>query len=148
MHGISRAISWLARLGALLTAFVFFADAINADILYAAAIGDLQFQDNPYILDSGTDSTSVVPVQFVPHTNYFALAHFDDGSAKQLSQVPHHVFQGTVVVEDVDSPSVLDGETTSSLKFSLHHYCPVLKIDCPDRQPLLDRTIGFGVMLI
>jgi hypothetical protein len=147
LHGWARLASYVAKTGALLTVLVFFADTINADILYAAIIGDVQFQDNPLILDSATDATSVIPAQFV-HANYFALAKFDSPQSKHMSQPGTHHFYGTTIQEDEDSPTVLDGATTATLTFSIRSYDPSPMPELHSTRYALDRTTRFGVMLI
>lgn len=144
----SRIVASLARLGALLTVLVFFADTINADILYAAIMGDVRFEDNPLILDSATDATSVVPNVTQAHPNYFELAKYNDSGAKQVHRAVIPRFYGTTILEDVDSPSVLDGETTDALTFSLHSYDPALKFDRANTPTTLDRTITYSRLLI
>jgi hypothetical protein len=137
----------LAQLGALLTLLVFFADTINVDILYAAIIGDIRFDDNPLILDSATDSTSVIPDILQPHVNYFAAAKYDGGA----SNVHRHVmprFFGTTIIEDADSPAVLDGESTGNLTYDLQSYYTQAKIDEQSAVTTLDRTITYNRLLI
>ena len=147
LNGFQRVAAHLARIGSLLTILIFFADTINADILYAAIIGDVQFQDNPLILDSASDSTSVVPDIHSPHINYFELAKYDGGATK----ISRHViprFFGTTIIEDEDSPTVLDGATTATFTFSILRYDPTLQIEQASATPTLDRTITYGCLLI
>ena len=148
LRGASRAAVLLARMGALLTVVVFFADTINADILYAAIAGDVQFQDNPLILDSSTDSTSVIPASLAPHVNYFQLAKFDNGKQKQVGNRLLTHFHGTTIIEDVDSPSVLDGETTATLSYSVAVYDPTLIVREEGAIATLDRTITYSRLQI
>lgn len=147
LSGLQRVAAHLARIGSLLTILVFFADTINADILYAAIIGDVRFEDNPLILDSATDGTSVIPVAIQPHTNYFQLAKYD-GGAKKMSQHAIPRFHGTTITEDADSPSVLDGSTTAAFTFSILPSDPVVQIRRERASPTLDRTITYGCLLI
>jgi hypothetical protein len=153
LKGLQRVAAHLARIGSLLTVFVFFADTINADILYAAIIGDVRFEDNPLILDSATDGTSVIPTAIQPHTNYFQLAKYEPattlgGGANQVGR--HHLpaFHGTTIAEDADSLSVLDGATTAAFTFSILRYSPDLTIGVESASPTLDRTITYGCLLI
>ncbi|MDP4198234.1 MAG: hypothetical protein Q8922_04945 [Bacteroidota bacterium] len=147
LTGFQRVAAQLARVVSIITVLVFFADTINADILYAAIKGDVRFDDNPLILDSATDGTGVIPASLVPHTNYFALAKYD-GGAKQISRHIIPRFHGTTIIEDADSPSVLDGATTATLTFSCFQYDPTLKIDQASATPMLDRTITYSRLLI
>ncbi len=139
--------AYLAQIGALFTLLIFFADTINADILYAAIIGDIRFDDNPLILDSATDSTSVVPDALQPHVNYFAAAKFDGGA----SNIHRHVvprFFGTTIIEDADSPAVLDGESTENLTYDIKSYYTQAKIEELSAVTTLDRTITYSRLLI
>jgi hypothetical protein len=147
LNGWQRVAAHLARIGSLLTVLIFFADTINADILYAAIIGDIQFQDNPLILDSATDSTSVVPDIHSPHINYFELAKYD-GGATQISRHIIPKFFGTTIIEDEDSPTVLDGATTSSLTYVFHNQFARLQIDEESAVTTLDRTITYSRLMI
>ena len=147
LSGIARVGAHLARLGSLITVLVFFADTINADILYAAIIGQVRFEDNPLILDSATDSTSIVPDVVKPHINYFQLAQCD-GGAKQLGEHSVPRFLGTTITEDEDSPTVLDGATTQSLTFVFQTYFARAPIPETSAIPTLDRTIAYGCLLI
>ena len=147
LRRMQRVGAHLAQLGALLTLLVFFADTINVDILYAAIIGDIRFDDNPLILDSATDSTSVIPDILQPHVNYFAAAKYDGGA----SNVHRHVmprFFGTTIIEDADSPAVLDGESTGNLTYDLQSYYTQAKIDEQSAVTTLDRTITYNRLLI
>jgi hypothetical protein len=147
LRRMQRVGAHLAQLGALFTLLIFFADTINADILYAAIIGDVQFEDNPLILDSATDSTSVVPDAFQAHVNYFAAAKYDGGT----SNVHRHVvprFFGTTIIEDADSPAVLDGESTENLTYDFKSYFTQTKIDEESAVTTLDRTITYSRLLI
>jgi hypothetical protein len=147
LSGIARVGAHLARLGSLITILIFFADTVNADILYAAIAGQIRFEDNPLILDSATDSTSIIPDIARPHVNYFQLAKLD-GGAKQLAQHSVPRFFGTTITEDEDSPTVLDGATTQSLTFVFQTYFAQTKIDKESAVPTLDRTITYGRLLI
>jgi hypothetical protein len=147
LRGFSRAAAHLARMGALLTILIFFADTINADILYAAIIGDVQFQDNPLILDSASDATSVVPNVVQPHVNYFALAKYD-GGATTIARHAAPRFHGTTIIEDEDSPSVLDGGTTATLTYDIQSYYTQATIDEKSALTTLDRTITYGCLQI
>jgi hypothetical protein len=147
LRRLQRVGAHLAQIGALFTVFIFFADTINADILYAAIIGDVQFLDNPLILDSATDSTSVVPDVLQPHVNYFAAAKYDGGA----TNVHRHIiprFFGTTIIEDADSPAVLDGECTANLTYDLHTFFIQDKIESQSAVTTLDRTITYGRLLI
>ena len=147
LKGKARIAAHLARMGALFTVLVFFADTINVDILYAAIIGDVQFQDNPLILDSATDSTSIVPDIHAPHINYYELAKYDDGP----TQISRHIipkFLGTTIIEDEDSPTVLDGANTETLTYDIQSYFTLGKIDSESAVTTLDRTITYGCLLI
>jgi hypothetical protein len=144
---MARVGAHLARMGALFTVLVFFADTINVDILYAAIIGDVQFQDNPLILDSATDSTSIVPTIQPPHINYYELAKYDGGP----TQISRHIvpkFLGTTIIEDEDSPTVLDGATTSSLTYVFHNQFARTRIDEESAVTTLDRTITYSRLMI
>jgi hypothetical protein len=147
LRRMQRVAAHFAQLGALITILVFFADTINADILYAAIIGEVQFQDNPLILDSATDGTSVIPDALQPHINYYAAAKYDGGA----STIQRHVvprFLGTTIVEDVDSPGVLDGSTTETLNYDFQSYFIQAKIDEESALTTLDRTIAYGCLQI
>jgi hypothetical protein len=147
LRRMQRVGAHFAQLGALLTVLVFFADTINADILCAAIIGDIRFDDNPLILDSATDSTSVIPDALQPHVNYYAAARYDGGA----SNVHRHVvprFLGTTIIEDVDSPGVLDGASTDTLNFDIQSYYTQTKIDEESAITTLDRTIAYSRLLI
>ena len=147
LKGWARVAAHLARIGALFTVLVFFADTINVDILYAAVIGDIRFEDNPLILDSATDSTSIVPDIHAPHINYYELAKYDGGA----SNISRHViprFLGTTITEDEDSPTVLDGATTQSLTYVFHTPFTRIQIDEESAVTTLDRTISYGRLLI
>ena len=143
--GFARLASHLARVGALFTVLVFFADTINADILYAAIKGDVRFQDNPLILDSATDGTSVVPDIAPP--DYFKLAKFD-GGAKSVSKTVQYKFPGTTILEDVDSPTVLDGASTQTLTYEALPSYTHETIDETSAITTLDRTITYSRLLI
>jgi hypothetical protein len=146
LRGWARTAVHLVRIIAVLNILVFFADTINADILFAAIIGNVQFQDNPLILDSASDSTSVAPTILRPHINYFEAAKYAGGTTR-LSVVPR--FLGTTIIEDVDSPSVLDGETTAILTYNIRSYAPMEEALPPASAPTsLDRTITFGCLQI
>ncbi len=135
-------------MGAFFTILVFFADAINVNILYAAIIGNFQFQDNPLILDSATDTTSVVPNVVRPHINYFVVCKYD-GGATTLSKLPK--FYGTKIIEDEDSPTILDGcSSTATLTYDIRSYAPIEEAALPASalSPTLDRTITFGRLQI
>ena len=135
-------------MGALFTILVFFADAINVNILYAAIIGEIQFQDNPLILDSASDSTSVAPNVVQPHINYFEVCKFA-GGATTLSPIPK--FHGSTIIEDEDSPTILDGcSSTATLTYDLRSYAPTEESALPASalSPTLDRTITFGRLQI
>ena len=147
LRRLQRVGAHLAQLGALFTVLIFFADTINADILYAAIIGDVQFQDNPLILDSATDSTSVIPDCLAHHVNYFAVAKYDGGS----SNIHRHIvprFFGTTIIEDADSPGVLDGASTETLTYDIQSYFTQAKIDEQSAVTTLDRTITYSRLLI
>lgn len=144
---MQRIAAHLAQLGALFTVLVFFLDTINADILYAAIRGEIRFQDNPLILDSATDATSVVPDAVAPHINYFQLAKYD-GGPKQLSQHRQPRFHGTTIIEDEDSPTVLDGATTDTLTYDIVSYYTQAKIEEESALTTLDRTITYGCLQI
>lgn len=138
----------VVRFVALLNILVFFSDTININILYAAIIGDVQFQDNPYILDSATDSTNVAPNVVKPHVNYFALAKYNEGRTN-LSQHTTSKFSGTTIIEDEDSPGVLECDSTATLTYELRSYAPTEVAILPERAPpMLDRTITFGCLQI
>ncbi len=144
---MQRVGAYLAQIGALFTVLVFFADTINADILYAAIVGDVQFQDNPLILDSATDSTSVVPDCFAHHVNYFAASKYDEGA----TNVHRHIvprFFGTTIIEDADSPGVLDGASTATLTYDFQSYYIKAKIEEQSAVTTLDRTITYSRLLI
>jgi len=148
LRGFSRAAAHLARIGALCTILVFFADAINVNILYAAILGNFQFQDNPYILDSASDATSVVPNVVRPHINYFEVAKYDGGRTS-ISNIPK--FHGTTIIEDEDSPTILDGcSSTATLTYDIRSYAPIEEAALPASalSPTLDRTITFGRLQI
>jgi len=135
-------------MGALFTILVFFADAINVNILYAAIIGNFQFQDNPYILDSATDATSVVPNVVRPHINYFEVCKFA-GGATAITAIP--TFHGNTIIEDEDSPTILDGcSSTATLTYDIRSYAPTEESALPASvpSPTLDRTITFGRLQI
>jgi hypothetical protein len=147
LRRMQRVGAHLAQLGALFTLLIFFADTINVDILYAAIIGDIRFDDNPLILDSATDSTSVIPDVLQPHVNFFAAAKYDGGS----SNIHRHIvprFFGTTIIEDADSPAVLDGESTENLTYDIKSYFTQSKIDEQSAVTTLDRTITYGCLLI
>lgn len=144
---MQRVGAYLAQIGALFTLLIFFADTINADILYAAIIGDIQFQDNPLILDSATDSTSVVPDCLAHHVNYFAAAKYDGGSSNLHRHVVPHFF-GTTIIEDADSPGVLDGASTETLTYDIQSYFTLGKIESESAVTTLDRTITYSRLLI
>ena len=137
----------LAQLGALFTLLIFFADTINVDILYAAIIGDIRFDDNPLIIDSACDSTSVIPDVLQPHVNYFAVAKYDGGASNIHGHAKSRFF-GTTIIEDVDSPAVLDGESTDNLTYDLQSYYTRAKIDSESAVTTLDRTITYSRLLI
>ena len=147
LKGFARLAAHFARIGSLVTVLIFFADTINADILYAAIIGQVQFEDNPLIIDSATDSTSIVPAIAKPHINYFQLASHD-GGAKQIAPHVIHKFHGTTISEDEDSPTVLDGANTLSLTYVVHHYFAQAQTREESTVPTLDRTIAYGCLLI
>jgi hypothetical protein len=147
LRGFTRFAAYLARIGSLITVLIFFADTINADILYAAIVGQVRFEDNPLILDSATDQTSVVPDIVRPHINYFQLANYD-GGAKEFARHSVPQFHGTTISEDEDSPTVLDGATTQSLTYVVRTYFAHITIDQESAVPTLDRTITYGCLLI
>jgi hypothetical protein len=146
LNGFARWAAHMARMGSLMTVLIFFLDTINADIIYAAIIGDVRFEDNPLILDSATDSTSVIPNTAQP--NYFQLAKFDGGSATNVHKHVLPRFLGTTIIEDADSPTVLDGATTQTLTFVVTSYFAQLKVAGESTIPTLDRTITYGCLLI
>ncbi len=147
LKGLSRHAAYVARLLALLSIFVFFLDTINADILYAALAGDVRFEDNPLIVDSATDQTSVVPALAV-HVNYFALAKYDGGSSSMAKRIIPR-FYGMTILEDVDSPTVLDGESTESLTAStVKHSFANPRSAGASLFATRDRTITYGRLLI
>lgn len=148
LQRFQRAGALLAQGIALFTVLVFFADTINADILYAAIIGDVQFQDNPLILDSATDSTNIIPEALQPHVNYFAIAKYEHSGATNVKR--HHTpkFFGTTILEDVDSPGVLDGATTETLTYEFQSYFTLARIDEPSAMTTHDRTITYGCLQI
>ncbi|HEX5316647.1 MAG TPA: hypothetical protein VFX22_08350 [Candidatus Kapabacteria bacterium] len=138
----------MARMGALCTILVFFADTINVNIIYAAIVGNFQFQDNPYILDSASDATSIIPNVVRPHINYFKVAKYDGGRTT-VSTIPK--FHGTTIVEDEDSPTILDGcSSTATLTYDIRSYAPTEEAALPisELSPTLDRTITFGRLQI
>ena len=147
LRGRARVAAHFARVGAIFTILVFFGDTINVDILYAAIIGDVQFQDNPLILDSATDGTSVVPTIQPPHINYYELAKYDGGPTNASRHVVPRFF-GTTIIEDEDSPTVLDGANTESLTYDIQSYFTEAKIDSESAVTTLDRTITYGCLLI
>jgi hypothetical protein len=144
---MQRVSAHLAQLGALFTLLVFFADTINVDILYAAIIGDIRFDDNPLILDSATDSTSVIPDILQPHVNYFAAAKYDGGASNIHGHAKSRFF-GTTIIEDVDSPAVLDGESTDNLTYDIKSYFTQTKVDEVSAVTTLDRTITYSRLQI
>ncbi len=148
LRSVQRVTALLAQSIAIFTVLVFFADTINADILYAAILGDVQFQDNPLILDSATDSTSIIPDALLPHANYFSLAKFDQGGTKTVKGHRLPKFFGTTILEDVDSPGVLDGATTETLTFEFQSYFTLARIDESSAVTTLDRTITFASLKI
>jgi hypothetical protein len=147
LRRMQRVGAHFAQIGALFTLLVFFADTINVDILYAAIIGDIRFDDNPLILDSASDSTSVIPDVLQPHVNYFAAAKFD-GGASNIHRHAKSRFFGTTIIEDEDSPAVLDGESTANLTYDLQSYYTQAKIDEQSAVTTLDRTITYARLLI
>ena len=147
LSGIASFGAHMARMGLLLTLLIFFADTINADIIYAAVIGHVRFEDNPLILDSSTNSTNIIPDVVKPHINYFQLAKHDSG-AKQVTRHIDLRFFGTIIAEDEDSPTVLDGATTQSLTFVFQTYFSHIKTAEEGTIPTLDRTVTYGRLLI
>ncbi len=132
----------VARVLACVVMMTYLLDAINIDVIYAAVTGDMHYHDNPAILDSQFDSGTTadapsvvgIPVQLASH------------SATTL-QAPVK-FSGTIVYEDVDSPTVLDGESQSDLVYEIAVYISAPE---PTRAlviPLVDRTISFLRILI
>ncbi len=148
LRGRTRVAAHIVRFVALLNILVFFSDTINVNILYAAILGDVQFQDNPYILDSATDSTNIAPNIVTPHVNYFELAKFDGGPTN-VSRHGAQNFCGTTIVEDEDSPGTLAGDSTATLTYDIRSYAPTEAATLHERAaPVLDRTITFGCLQI
>ena len=149
LRGRARYAAHIVRVVALLNILVFFSDTINVNILYAAIIGDVQFQDNPYILDSATDTTSIAPNVTSPHVNYFAVAKYAE---RHNTTVAHHAkstFSGSTIIEDEDSPGVLECDSTATLNYEIRSYAPTEAATLQERTlSTLDRTITFGCLQI
>ena len=146
LRGVQRIAARLARLVSLATVLIFFADTINADILFAAIVGDIRFADNPLILDSATDGTSVIPDNHTSHFHVVQPTSKADAGTFSRHLIPR--FFGTTVTEDEDSPTVLDGATTATINVSVapDHLAPKLVQSSPI--PSFDRTITYGRLLI
>ncbi len=131
-------------LSALLT---FTMDALNVDVLLAAVIGQVSFQDNPEILDSAFDTTPVASAsaihaaQGLPST---APSRQQSVSGTRIL----HAFQGTIIVEDVDSPTVLDGSNTEMLVHDVQHRYSKPVPSEHSTVLITDRTISFLRILI
>lgn len=130
----------------VLTVFVFLLDTINADVLIAAIAGEIRFEDNPLILDSQFDATRAGDGVHV-HTNAFELAKFD-GGAKCLHSHATPRFFGTTIIEDVDSPTVLDGASTATLNYSIKPDFRHSEAITETPPTTIDRTISFSCLLI
>jgi hypothetical protein len=117
-------------------------DAINVDVIYASIVGDMHYHDNPAILDSQFDSG----VPLAPSSILGIQVQAEQHSAAAV-QAPLK-FSGTIVYEDVDSPTVLDGESTSDLVYELKAYVSAPDPVVQDVTPLVDRTISFLRILI
>ena len=125
--------------GVMLT---YLCDAINIDVIYAAISGDMQYHDNPAILDSQFDTGNTATLIQLPGGHTATNAHTD-----QVLYAPQKCV-GTIVYEDVDSPTVLDADSQTDLVYEVSNYTR-----CPDPAPLivhtpLDRTISFLRILI
>lgn len=129
----------------LLITFLCFLDAVNADVLYASARGDVHFQDNPLIVDSQFDTSSVTATP-VGATSIYRTAVLSHHSGIESTVFFH--FLGTTLYEDVDSPTVLDGASTSTLTYHILPSIVKFKIERESVVTPLDRTISFLQLLI
>jgi hypothetical protein len=123
--------------------FCFIADALNLDVLYAAATGAVSFEDNPDILDSVFDTTPAHP----PETVQNAQLTLPLGK-KTFSKNVTHIFDGTIIAEDADSPTVLDAFTSEAIT---SRTLPVLYSSSEERGSAditFDRTTRFLCILI
>jgi len=135
------------RLFTLAVTFICLMDAINVDVIYAALGGDMRYQDNPAIVDSQFDSGVL---QLDASQSFFQ--HFDQSISRHqrdrtVLQAPIK-FLGTVIYEDVDSPTVLDGATTSTLIYYLLPTTPFQKVRSEGALAAFDRPISFLQLLI
>ena len=135
-----------ARLIALFTVFVFFMDTINIDVLYAGMKGNIRFEDNPLILDSQFDTTPVAQ-NTGNTTNYFSLVK-STATRTELSSKSIKKFFGTTIIEDVDSPTVLDGSSTATLEYYLRPFFIFSEVQKPCPPTIFNRTITFLCLLI
>ncbi len=129
-----------ARLIVSFVLLIFIADAINVDVLYAMAIGDLQFQDNPDIFDSQFDSTPVCPAP--------TIATHGPRNSTLAQRALNHKFRGTIILEDIDSPTVLDGTVSSNLLSSVLEFFVQKDHNSSSAILSFDRTISFQRLLI
>ena len=88
-----------------------------------------------------------MPDALQPHVNYFAAAKHDGGASNMHRHIVPRFF-GTTIIEDVDSPAVLDGESTANLTYDLHSYFTKAKIDSESAVTTLDRKITYSRLLI
>jgi hypothetical protein len=123
--------------------FCFIADALNLDVLFAAATGAVSFEDNPAILDSVFDTTPVHAPEIVQNAQLTLPA-----GKKTVSKNVGHIFDGTIIAEDVDSPTVLDASTSDAV---VCQTLPTLYTSSEQRGSTVitfDRTTRFLCILI
>jgi hypothetical protein len=136
-----RVLRHFARVVACVVMMTYLLDAINVDVIYAAVSGDMHYHDNPEILDSQFDSGCVATATVL------GVAVQPTGHSSTTVQAPVK-FTGTIVYEDVDSPTVLDGESQHDLVYEIAVYVSAPEPDPASVTPSMDRTISFLRILI
>jgi hypothetical protein len=130
----------------LLTALFFFiytADTLNLNVLYAAVVGQIEFVDNPDVEDSLFDisTPTASPATFITYTSS-KIPVSDVTIAKTSANFRTRVY------EDIDAVGIDDAHTSADFVVALLPYPPNTSEYAHTTDLIIDRIIAFRQLLI